>query len=139
MGRRPRRNSALYSRKKKVISQENVNSESYHSQNEASSSQASSSQASTSQETVKKSYMKSREEDIFIQKCVESFDEINDLSTIRVIPESMNARQHRDKVRLAWENITKEMNELCNVCIIESVVFLSDINYLIWIKFLIFF
>lgn len=111
MSQRPRRNSALYSRKKKVINQEIDNSESYLSENEA----------STSQGTGKKTYMKSREEDIFIQKCVEFFNEINDLSTNRAIPESVNARQHRDKVRVAWENITKEMNELCNVCIIITV------------------
>lgn len=103
MSQRPRRKSAMYNIKKKVI------------QEEIESSDSDKNEANTSQNIGKKTYMKSQEEEIFIQKCVEHFDEISDLSTIRGTPESTNTRKHRDKVKSAWESITKDMNELCNV------------------------
>lgn len=59
--------------------------------------------------------MKVEQEEIFIEKCVKYFNDINELITIRGTPESSNVLKNREKVKSVWEKITNEMNELYNV------------------------
>lgn len=71
---------------------------------------------SDSESQARGSRMRPDEEDIFIKKCVEHFDDINVMSTMRGLPTSTGPKLNRDKrINEAWAKIATEMNEITKV------------------------
>lgn len=52
------------------------------------------------------------QEETFVRKCVEHFESINDMGTVRG---TKNYKQHQEKIKNAWTIITSEMNTECGV------------------------
>lgn len=55
--------------------------------------------------------MNAEDEEMFIKKCIEKFNEINNKGTIRGTPTSPNAKAAREMHDKAWNEITQCMNE----------------------------
>lgn len=69
----------------------------------------------TPEAEAKKFRMKRGEDDIFVKLCIENFDQINDMSTIRGISTSSGAKSRQKILEDKWEKITKMMNKSVNV------------------------
>lgn len=59
--------------------------------------------------------MSMEQEEMFVQKCVERFEGISQMKTIRGTPVSTNYKNYQQNNQLSWTAITNEMNEICGV------------------------
>lgn len=59
--------------------------------------------------------MSLEQEEMFVQKCVERFEGITQMKTIRGTPVSTNYKNYQKTNQQSWTAITNEMNEICGV------------------------
>lgn len=67
------------------------------------------------QKKVKQFHMKKNQDEDFIKLCIEHFDEINSMSTIRGTPASRQVIMNSKNVQKVWESIAKTMNKSMKV------------------------
>lgn len=68
------------------------------------------------------SRMSKNDEEIFVALCVEHFEKIGDMSTIRGTPASSNVKKVKNQTQEAWKKIANDMNQRTNVSKIFNFV-----------------
>lgn len=115
---RSRRPSTIYKPSYVETEDESSGDVSVSDENEASTSEKSRKSRQTKKpetEAAKRFRMTKSEDEVFVKLCIEYFDKINDMSTIRGTPESSNVKLRNKIIQNAWEKITTTMNKSMKV------------------------
>lgn len=132
MNRRPRRKSTAPAAKKPIV-ESSSDTESIS----VSSSDHDEKKNKKRKNKSKKVHMTKDQDEDFIKLCIEHFDEINSMSTMRGAPSSRQGIVNLKHIQTIWESIANTMNESMKVskffthlygCLLKSVTVFKFAN-----------